>query len=452
MQSNTHQDYTIPNHQDFIKSNRQNIRYQKGVRICKIHSDSLIALSNDSNSVDILYLYLFDYLFDYSISGIDQFSIFFNKENHVVHNDRLLSHISTVQCDVNLDNNKVYVHGDPGYLRFRVGERHLRWYHNFFHMFDSPHKIYTVNNNGVNEMKYEQVINGENMLIFLNGYSSDILNIIKINNKARGLCEINSVKNGSIESILINYTGEDAIDLLIQNHQVPYKFQTIMNEFGPNVAIKLLGYTPYILYKIMEAISIVIHNDSNSAIASLVILLLMIQGTPYLLLLFIRLLKRRNINKNKHINDNEDTCSYLLSLVIKNWKYIVNIFIIYSIYGITSSKNILQKLDLKDGTILNCGKSLLEDDNTCLFLQTRFGYLSILKIILFVSLVAKQLSFMSQNTKFYDNVDIKRKIFIISMIFFFIYAMKINYSFILIIIITNLFLGFGDVAINNITS
>ncbi|BCL65771.1 hypothetical protein IOLA_139 [uncultured bacterium] len=435
-----------------IKSDRKNIRYQKGQKECKVNSDGLITFIDGNDNSKIMYLYIFDYLFNHSISNLDKFYILFNKEQHVVENEIIKNNISDIQCEINLDNNSIYLFGNDAYLRFRIGERYLRWYNSLFSMFNNSYITYFTNKNGVNELSYNQLNQDKNILVFLNGYKTDLLNVIEINNNSNGICEINSIKSNNIESILLNYSNKNDIDLLVKIQQIPCKFQTIAQKYGTNVAIKLLGYTPYSLHQISLLVSYFIKNESNSSLISLVILLLFMQGIPYILLLIIRLLRKKNNNKNKHINDNEDTFSYVISLIIKNWKYIINVFIIYSIYGITSSRNILQKLDINDGTILNFGKSILDDDNTFLFLKTRFGYFSILKLILFLSLTFKQFSFMSNNSKIYDQIDNNRKIIMTIIMLIFIYAMKINYSFMIIIVITNLFLGFGDVAINNMTS
>lgn len=435
-----------------IKSIQKNIRYQKGIRECKLHSDNLITIIDNDDSSKVMYLYLFDYLFNHSISYVNQFSIFFNKENHIVNDNTVVNNILDMTCDINLDKNSAHFYGCEGCMRFRIGERNIKWYNSLFSVFDNSYTVYSKNKNGVNELNYNQFNNSKDLLIFLNGYNLDKLNVVEITNSSYGVCEVNSVKSGGIESILLNYSSNLNTDFYIQLKQIPYKFQNIKDEYGVHVAIKLLGYTPYSLYKISSFVSYILKNDSNSAIVSLIILLLMLQGTPYLLLLLMKLIRRRYNSKNKHINDNEDTFSYVISLIIKNWKYIINVFIIYSIYGITSSRNILQKLEIKDGTFLNFGKSILEADNTFLFLKTRFGYLSILKLILFLSLAFKQISFISNNTNMCNKIDTNRKIIMIIIMLLFIYAMRINYSFMIIIIITNLFLGFGDVAINNITN
>lgn len=451
MQSSIYQDKECLDLSDQIKSFRQNIKYQKGTRECKVHSDNLVTVTDKHNSFPIIYMYLFDYLFHCSNSSTNLFSIFFNKENHTVQNEKILSNTLDIKCDVDLDKSTLHFSGDQSYIRFRIGERILRWYN--FSLFNNSHTVYATNlNGGLSEVNNNQVHQNKELIVFLNGYSTDTLSVIEITNKSCGFCEIGSIKSGSIESLLVNYSGQQGTDLLLQVKNIPYKFQALMDAYGTNVAIRLIGYTPYVLFEIMNTVNRILKNDSNSAIVSLVIMLLMLQATPYILLMLIRLLKRRNSGKNRHINDNEDTFSYVISLVIKNWKYIVNLFIIYSIYGITSSKNIFQKLNINDGTLLNCGKSLLDADNTFLFLQTKFGYFSLLKLIFFISLTFKQLSFMSKNAKVYDKIDMNRKILMMSIILLFIYAMRINYSFMIIIIITNLFLGFGDVALNNITS
>lgn len=450
MQSSIYQDQECLDLSDQIKSFRQNVKYQKGTRECKVHSDNLVTITDSKNTGQIIYMYLFDYLFHYSNSGVNLFSIFFNKENHLVQNEKILSNTLDIKCDIDLDESTLHFSGDQSYIRFRIGERNLKWYN--FNLFNNSHTVYSTNLNGLNKINNNQVNQNENLLIFLNGYSIDTLHVIEIKNKSFGICEIGAIKSGNTESILFNYSGQKGTDLLLQMKSIPYKFQAVMDKYGVNVAIRLIGYTPYILFEIMYNVNRILQNDSNSAILSLVILLLMLQATPYMLFLLMRLLKKRNNGKNKHINDNEDTFSYVISLVIKNWKYIVNLFIIYSIYGITSSRNIFQKLNINDGTILNCGKSLLDSDNTFLFLKTKFGYLSILKLILFISLTFKQLSFISNNSKVYDRIDMNRKILMMLIILLFIYAMRINYSFMIIIIITNLFLGFGDVALSNITS
>jgi hypothetical protein len=435
---------------DTIISKQVNLTYVKDNKEFKFITPEHIRIIDpiNVNSTDI---YFNGYVFSSSCSSCKNIKSDFYKITHTV-SDNVLSNISNVlKCTANLNDRSVEISGPIEELTFNFYHRQRGWFSSLGDMFsnsyiaaykskDSPYTFYQ----GI-KSKHDDLI------LFLPKISFDNLQIVQLSSKNSNY-NVFSYQNKKFENIYIGYKTNTANNVSFRYHTIPYRFQDVMDAYGYDVAIKIFGYSTYVLNSMHKYINNYVHNDSTSALFSILLLMLATQNIPYLLFLLLKLLKFLFKIKNKHINDNQDKIGYFTLMLIKNWNYVWNIYAIISIYGITCTKNIIQFLQIKDGFYLNNGYSIIDMDNTFVMLKTRVGYLSIFKLILILAIVGKQIIayihdlYHDLYTKTATNTQSK-SFGMILMLTAIVYSFNYTYSTTLIIILTNITVFTGSVLI-----